>query len=150
MGQAEQQVSRNLQARTGQAEEWLDDLIVETLTASFGNAQPRMGVWARICERIPQPQRGAVRRSPRPIQQEFGRYEVFRWSDVLAQQEHCEDIRREAARHRIAQQASEGQKHNHLHCRALSWLGGRMVALGQRMQERYGAAATAPAFQAAN
>jgi hypothetical protein len=149
MGQAEQQVSRNLQARTGQAEAWLDDLIVETLEASFGNAQPRMGVWARICDRILQPQRGAVRRSPRPIRQESRRYKVFRWSDVLAQQEHCEDIRREVARHRIAQQASEGQLRHHLHCRALSWLGRRMIALGQRMQERYGAAATAPAFQAA-
>jgi len=150
MGQAEQQVSRNLQARTGQAGEWLDDLIVETLGASFGNAQPRMGAWARICECILQPQRGAARRSPRPTRQELGRCEVFRWSDVLAQQDHCEDIRREIARLRIAQQASEGHQRHHLHCRALSWLGRRMVALGQRMQERYGAAATAPALQSAN
>jgi hypothetical protein len=149
MGQARQQITHNLQARTGQAEEWLDDLIVQTLVVSFGNAQPLMGVWARICERIRQPQRGACRRRPGPIQQESGRCEVFRWSDVLAQQEHCEDIRREVARHGLARQASAGQKRRHLHCRALSWLGRRMVALGQRMQERYGTSTPAPAFQAA-
>jgi hypothetical protein len=149
MDQAKQQVSRNLQARTGQAEKWMDDLIVQTL-APFGNAKPRTRVWARICEHILQSQQGASRRSPGPIRQEFGRYEVFRWSDVLAQQEHCEDIRREVARHRIAQQTSEGLERHHLHCRALSWLGRRMVALGQRMQGRYGAAPTAPACQAAN
>jgi hypothetical protein len=149
MGQAEQRVSRNLQARTGQAEDWLDDLIVQTLGASFGSAKPRMGAWARIYERILHPKREGCCRSPRSIRQESGRYEVLRWSDVLAQQEHCEDIRREAARHRLARQASEGQKRHHLHCRALNWLGRRMVALGQRMQERHGASATAPAFQAA-
>ena len=150
MGQAKQQVSRSMQARTGQAEDCLDNLIAQTLTASFGNAKPRIGILARICERILQSQQGVCRRSSRPIQQEFGRYEVFRWSDVLAQQEHCEDIRREVARHQIAQQASEGQERHHLHCRALSWLGRRMVALGQRLQERYDTSPTAPAFQAAN
>ena len=149
MDQAKQQVSRNLQARAGQAEKWLDDLIVQTL-APFGYAKPRTEVWTRICERILQSQGGACHRSPGPVRQEFGRYEVFRWSDVLAQQERCEDIRREVARHRIAQQASEGQERHHLHCRALSWLGRRMVALGRRMQERYGTAPTAPACQAAN
>jgi hypothetical protein len=67
------------------------------------------------------------------------------------QRERYQDLLREAERHRLVRQVLAGrQQRQRAYCRALNWLGRRMVAWGQRLQEHYGASAKAPALQAAN
>jgi len=67
------------------------------------------------------------------------------------QRERYQDLLREAEKHRHVRQVLAGrQRRQRAYCRAINWLGRRMVAWGQRLQEHYGATATVPALQAAN
>jgi len=76
-----------------------------------------------------------------------GRYEVLGWYDVLVHQERCKDLWRDAERYRRIQRLLAGYRRpRHLYCRALSWLGRRLVGWGLRLQERYGTVTTAPAL----
>jgi hypothetical protein len=76
---------------------------------------------------------------------------VVSWKDVLVQRERYQDLLREAEKHRLVLQALAGrQRRYHFYCRAMNWLGRRMVAWGQRLQEQYDAATAATALQAAN
>ncbi len=79
--------------------------------------------------------------------------------DSLVRREHYKDLLRQAKRARLVRQRYpepvEGmqagqERRNHFSCRALTWLGRRLVVWGWRLQKRYGAATTAPAFRAAN
>jgi hypothetical protein len=76
---------------------------------------------------------------------------MFNWLEVMAHQERHKDLLREVERDRLVRQALAGRlKRDPFHCRALIWLGRRLVAWGCSLQERYGAAVEAPALQAAN
>ena len=76
---------------------------------------------------------------------------MISWNDYLVKQERYQDLLREAERQRLVRRVLAGrQRRQRAHCRAMNWLGRRMVAWGQRLQEHYGATATAPALQAAN
>jgi hypothetical protein len=71
--------------------------------------------------------------------------------EFLVHQEHYKDLLREAERAWLVRQARAGQeRRNHLYCRALTWLGGRLVVWGWRLQERCGAMTAAPALRVAN
>jgi len=64
---------------------------------------------------------------------------MLNWKDVWAQQERYKDALREAESDRLARQALAGREMDHrFYCQALTWLGGRLVAWGWRLQERYG------------
>ena len=66
---------------------------------------------------------------------------MLNWSHISAQQERYEDIRRIEEQEWLAEQVLEGPtKHIRLHHQALTWLGHRMIAWGQRLQEREGVA----------
>jgi steroid 5-alpha reductase family enzyme len=66
-------------------------------------------------------------------------------------QERYKDLLREAERYRLVQQALAGrERHPPFYYRALTWLGGRLVAWGWHLQERYGATTAAPALWASN
>ena len=137
------------------ANEWLDVLIRRALQTSFGDAGPPPVAWVRIRRHILQSQRrarkGTTHHSAQSVQQDMGRCDVVSWKDVLVQQERYQDLLREAERHRLVRQVLAGrQRRQRAYCRAINWLGRRMVAWGQRLQEHYGATATAPALQAAN
>jgi hypothetical protein len=63
--------------------------------------------------------------------------------DLAMSQEHYWDLRREADKERLIQQARmPGTRTTRLHGRVLSWLGRQMVAWGQSLQMRYGTTAT--------
>jgi hypothetical protein len=67
---------------------------------------------------------------------------MFRWSDILAQQERYADLRRETERERLVRYVLEGRDGRPRAIRqTLNWLGQRLVAWGYSMQERCGAAA---------
>ena len=69
---------------------------------------------------------------------------MFNWYDVLVHQERCKDMMQEAGQYRFMRQVLAGlTRRERFHCRALRWLGRRLVAWGVRLQERYGAVATA-------
>ena len=69
---------------------------------------------------------------------------MFGWNLVIAQQERHKDLLREAERYRLVRQVlAERGRGDRAWYRALAWLGRRLVAWGQRLQERYGAAAAA-------
>jgi hypothetical protein len=71
--------------------------------------------------------------------------------DFLVYRERHKDLLREAERNRLIRQVQAGREsRDRFHCRALIWLGRQLVAWGWRLQERYSAAATAPALRAAN
>ncbi len=71
--------------------------------------------------------------------------------DFRVAQERYKDLLREAERHRLVQQSlPDRRKRNCLSRRALSWLGRRLVAWGQHLQERYGATTEAPPLQPAD
>ena len=73
------------------------------------------------------------------------------YTDFLAYQEHYKDLQREAEGYRLVRQALAGrERRDRFHCRALTWLGRRLVAWGWRLQERYSAAAAAPTLRPAN
>jgi hypothetical protein len=66
---------------------------------------------------------------------------MFDWLNVLVQQERCKDFLREAEHHRQVRQVMEGREsHDHVHCRALIWLGRQLVAWGLSIQTRHGVA----------
>jgi hypothetical protein len=137
------------------ANEWLDALIRQILQSSFGDAGPPPVAWVRIRRHILRSQRrtrkGTTHHSAQSVQQDMGRCDVVSWKDVLVQRERYQDLLREAERHRLVRQVLAGrQRRQRAYCRAINWLGRRMVAWGQRLQEHYGATATAPALQAAN
>ncbi len=69
---------------------------------------------------------------------------MFDWNLVIAARERHKELLGEAERHRIVRQAlAERGTRDRAWVRALAWLGQRLVAWGQRLQERYGAAAAA-------
>jgi len=73
------------------------------------------------------------------------------YRDFFVYREHYKDLLREAERNRLVRQALAGREsRDRFHCRALTWLGRRLVAWGWRLQERYSAATAAPALRAAN
>jgi hypothetical protein len=68
--------------------------------------------------------------------------------DLRWAREHYSGLLREAARARLAQQALAERQH--FLERTLAWLGGRLVAWGSYLQERYGASCETPGFQIAD
>lgn len=63
------------------------------------------------------------------------------WTDVWVRLERNRDLLREAERYRLVREALAGRPGGpRLHCLIINWLGGRMVAWGRGLQERYGAA----------
>jgi len=69
---------------------------------------------------------------------------MFDWNLVIAGRERHKDLLREAERYRLVHQVlAERGTRDRAWVRALAWLGQRLVAWGQRLQERYGAAAAA-------
>jgi hypothetical protein len=71
--------------------------------------------------------------------------------DFRVHRERYKDLLREAERYRLIRPALAGrEKRDRFHCRALTWLGRRLVAWGWRLQERYSAAAAAPTLRPAN
>lgn len=123
----------------------LDGAIRLALRSSVDGAEAPLAVWTRIRRR--------ARRLRRALDGEgapwseasaegLGRCGMFRWSDILAQQERYADLRREAETERLVGYVLEGRDGRPLVIRqALNWLGQRLVAWGYRMQERCGAAA---------
>ena len=66
---------------------------------------------------------------------------MLTWLDVLVQQDRSKDLLREAEHFRQVRQAMEGREaHDHVHCRALIWLGRQLVAWGWSLQTRHGVA----------
>ena len=73
---------------------------------------------------------------------------LYTWVDVMVHQERRRDLLREAKQERLALQGLAGRNSRaRFYCRAMSWLGSRLVAWGRRLQERYGAAAPVPALR---
>ena len=71
--------------------------------------------------------------------------------EFLVRQEHYKDLLREAEMARFVRRRRAGQgRRNYFYCRALTWLGSRLVVWGWRLQERYGAMAASPALRVAN
>jgi hypothetical protein len=69
----------------------------------------------------------------------------------LVHQERYKDRLHEAERYRLVQQVLTGrERRDRFHCRALTWLGRRLVTWGWHLQERYSAAAAAPTLRTAN
>ncbi|MGQ9600633.1 MAG: hypothetical protein ACUVWZ_14615 [Anaerolineae bacterium] len=63
---------------------------------------------------------------------------MITWRDFLAQQERYRDWGHEAEGERFVQQVLAGrERRNHWYCRALIWLGQRLVAWGLALQKRY-------------
>jgi hypothetical protein len=63
---------------------------------------------------------------------------------VIAQRERHKELLGQAERYRLVLQVlAERGTRDRAWVRALAWLGQRLVAWGQRLQERYGAAAAA-------
>jgi hypothetical protein len=59
--------------------------------------------------------------------------------------ERNKDMLREAQRERLARLALAGrERHDRFFCWALTWLGHRLVAWGQSLQERYSAVGDVP------
>jgi hypothetical protein len=66
------------------------------------------------------------------------------WVLVIAQRERQEELLGQAERYRLVRQVlAERGTRDRAWVRALAWLGQRLVSWGQRLQERYGAAAAA-------
>lgn len=71
--------------------------------------------------------------------------------ELLVHRERYKDLLREAERVRLVRQMQAGREgRERFHRSALTWLGGRLVAWGWGLQERYGAATAAPVLQAAD
>ena len=76
---------------------------------------------------------------------------MISWTDVLAQLERYQDLRREAETYRLIRLAQAGrERRNRFYCQALSWLGKQLVAWGRRLQERYDTAAATLALRPAD
>jgi hypothetical protein len=70
------------------------------------------------------------------------------WLTLAVAQERYKDLLREAERERFVRQAlAEQEKPEPFYCQALIWLGRRLVASGQHLQERYGPVMEAPALK---
>jgi hypothetical protein len=66
---------------------------------------------------------------------------MFSWSDVLVHQERCSELRRQADEYRLIRLALAGRRRRRcFHCRAMNWLGRRLVVWGWHLQTRYGTA----------
>ena len=64
---------------------------------------------------------------------------MLNWNQVLAQQEHYQDMLREAEKTRLVRLARAEQPAGPgLAPRGLAWLGRRLVQWGQNLEERYG------------
>ncbi|GAB4529334.1 MAG: hypothetical protein Kow0063_06330 [Anaerolineae bacterium] len=64
--------------------------------------------------------------------------------DILMNQEHTRELLRQAGEERLLRQLRAARNQGDgLHGRALIWLGRRLVAWGEGLQERYGAPAVA-------
>jgi hypothetical protein len=67
------------------------------------------------------------------------------YHDILIQQERSQELLHLAARERrLRRILTNRERGNRVLCRALSWLGSRLVTWGKGLQERYGTAATSP------
>ena len=61
------------------------------------------------------------------------------WLERMGELSHYYGYRREAEQERLAHQALEGQpKKQRVYGRVISWLGSRLSAIGNTLQERYG------------
>jgi hypothetical protein len=70
--------------------------------------------------------------------------------EILAQEEHFRNLRREAQNAQLARAARHGQTPRNVHVfRALAWLGRQMIALGAWLTARYAAVPAASAFRPA-
>jgi hypothetical protein len=71
--------------------------------------------------------------------------------DVMAQREYYRDQARAAAKHDLIRLALESRgPREPLGARALAWLGGRLVAWGTGLRERYSDMVSAPLARPAN
>jgi hypothetical protein len=60
------------------------------------------------------------------------------WTDIDTRQEQNKDLQREAEQERLTREAlASAPQHDHFYCHALTWLGGRLVAVGQALQSRH-------------
>lgn len=67
---------------------------------------------------------------------------MVNWADIYTRQEQNKDLQREAEQERLAREAlASAPQHDHFYCHALTWLGGRLVAVGQALQARHSEAA---------
>ena len=144
-----------MKAGKAPASERLDALIRRTLQFSFGDAGPPPVAWVRIRRHILRSQRrarkGTTHYEKGAVRKGTGRCDMISFQDVLVQRERYQDLLREAERHRLVRQVLAGrQRRQRAYCRAMNWLGRRMVAWGQRLQEQYDAATAATALQTAN
>jgi hypothetical protein len=65
------------------------------------------------------------------------------YHELLMRQEHSRELLHQAERERLLRQIRPNrQSDERLHGRVLNWLGSRLVAWGQGLQDRYGTAAT--------
>ena|GEM_PF-977222 len=135
--------SQDLEVRATPVEE-LDTRIRAVLWSSFENAEPSPAAWGRI-HRYILGLRWSPGREFQPIQHSVEECEMLTWSDLLVQKECRKDLLREVEQYRLVQQALSGRKkYRRFYCRALIWLGHRLVAWGYRLQERYSAATPLP------
>ena len=69
----------------------------------------------------------------------------------LVCRERNRDLLREAERYRLVRQALPARRRQgRFYCRALIWLGRRLVGWGRRLQERYDVVVDASVLRAAN
>lgn len=65
------------------------------------------------------------------------------YHELLMRQEHSRELLRQAEKERLLRQIWPSRRPDErLYGRILNWLGSRLVAWGQGLQERYGTAAT--------
>ena len=68
---------------------------------------------------------------------------MLNYQDLLMQQMHYQELRREAEKERLLKRAAVRSTNPiHLHRQALGWLGSQLVVWGRSLQTRYGAPAT--------
>ena len=76
---------------------------------------------------------------------------MINWTDIYTRQEQAKDLQREAEQERLAQEAlATRPPHDHFYGHALTWLGERLVAVGQALQSRYSDTARAPQLPASD
>lgn len=135
--------TRDVTAGAAPPEDWLADVIRNTLRAWVADAEPSPEVWTWIRYHI-----GAT-----TLSVPYARRHIMFPSDkdFRVAQERYKDLLREAQRHRLVQQSfPDRRKRHYLSHRVLSWLGRRLVAWGQHLQERHGATPEAPPLQPAD
>lgn len=68
---------------------------------------------------------------------------MLSYQDLMMHQAHYQELRREAEKERLLQQApAKSLRANRVCCRALSRLGGQLIAWGHKLQARYGTTTT--------